>query len=75
MTKEEQGKLRSNIEKIEAYIKAEIIPRLNGTRVSVDFGDIARFLLFLSAWRNFYGQAAFHACLTLLRSGRIGYRF
>ena len=29
MTKEEQGKLQSNVEKIEAYIKAEIIPRLN----------------------------------------------
>ena len=44
MTKEEQSKLRSNIEKIEAYIKAEIIPRLNGTRARVDFGDMQTYV-------------------------------
>lgn len=44
MTKEEQDKLRSNIEKIEAYIKAEIIPRLNGTRARVDFGDMHTYV-------------------------------
>ena len=44
MTKEEQSKLQSNVEKIEAYIKAEIIPRLNGTRARVDFGDMHTYV-------------------------------
>lgn len=44
MTKEELSKLRSNVEKIEAYIKAEIIPHLNGTRARVDFGDMQTYV-------------------------------
>lgn len=44
LSDEEMKKLKRNVSKIEAYIKAEIIPRLNGTRARVDFGDMRTYV-------------------------------
>lgn len=39
LTKDEKMKLRANIEKVDAYIKAEICPYLHGSSITVDFGE------------------------------------
>ena len=39
LTKDEKMKLRANIEKVDAYLKAEICPYLHGSSITVDFGE------------------------------------
>lgn len=43
LTTEEKAKLKSNIEKIKAYIEAEICPKLCGEAVTVYFGNVRHF--------------------------------
>ena len=43
LTTEEKAKLKSNIEKIKAYIEAEISPKLCGEAITVYFGNVVHF--------------------------------
>lgn len=43
LTTEEKAKLKSNIEKIKAYIEAEIGPKLCGEAITVYFGNVVHF--------------------------------
>ena len=43
LTTEEKAKLKSNIERIKAYIEAEISPKLCGEAITVYFGNVVHF--------------------------------
>lgn len=66
LTNEERATLQSNIEKIDAYIREEIVPLLHGTSVTVDFGPMETYM-------RGPMEPAYHLTVTLTGiSGRTG---